>query len=175
MQALQFEPTSHIVAGGALATLSGAKTGRTWVATLVAVGVCSCCSSGRRCPVGRHQGEQQGQAVCCLRPQFSSIPWWRQISLNLLAPPLPTSSCAGRATSALCGRRAARATSGGGRAPPILRWMSGETGRHHWAKGRRASLTLAGPACQPGRACSLKHPPLLCACLPVCLPRCSLP
>ena len=76
MQALQFEPTSHIVAGGALATLSGAKTGRTWVATLVAAGVCSCCSSGMRCPVGRHQGEQQGQAVCCLRPQFSSIPWW---------------------------------------------------------------------------------------------------
>lgn len=27
-QALQFEPTSHIVAGGGLATMSGAKTGR---------------------------------------------------------------------------------------------------------------------------------------------------
>ena len=39
-QALEFEPTSHIVAGGALATLSGAKTGRTWVA---AGRVHSCC------------------------------------------------------------------------------------------------------------------------------------
>lgn len=28
LQALQYEPSSHIVAGGALATISGAKTGR---------------------------------------------------------------------------------------------------------------------------------------------------
>jgi hypothetical protein len=42
MQALQYEPTSHIVAGGALATLSGAKTGRTCVAAVaVALSVCA--------------------------------------------------------------------------------------------------------------------------------------
>ena len=91
--ALKYEPSTHIVASGALATLSGAKTGRSpkcaVLCEAVSLGSWLRCAGLRARGAGQHAGPAAGPPprACCSAPALPTLqPCAPNLPRSLLSP-----------------------------------------------------------------------------------------